>query len=179
MARVFSAGLLPFRGKPGSYEVLLGHPGGPFWKNKDLWGFPKGQIEEGEAAFDTAIREFKEETGFELSDSALYYPLADVLNKSKTVHVWAFHADYDPSKLNSILFEMEWPKKSGKFQKHPELDKLAWFGLKEAEKKILPYQLGVLDSLRNLRFNEFRTQTSDASCKMIGDGVIASCLTNT
>src|SRR6185503_506125 len=135
-----SAGLLMFRGGASSLEVLLVHPGGPLYAKKDegIWTIPKGEYQD-EDPLAAAIREFGEETGFEAC--APYVPLGDIRQKSgKTVTAWAFRGECDPAALRSNTFEMEWPPKSGRKQRFPEVDRAAWFTLDEARVKILPAQ---------------------------------------
>jgi predicted NUDIX family NTP pyrophosphohydrolase len=140
-----SAGLLVYRSGP---EVLLAHPGGPFWKKKDAgaWTIPKGVTNPGEDLLATAQREFTEETGFVAH--APFVPLKAVRQKSgKVVHGFACAGDFDPEQLTCNSFEVEWPPRSGKRKTFPEIDRVAWFGLTEAREKILPYQLPFLDQL--------------------------------
>ena len=142
-----SAGLLLFRRKPG-LEVLLGHPGGPFWRRKDdgAWTVPKGEIEDGENELMTARREFFEETGYHPTGSAI--PLGSIRQPGgKQVFAWAIEDDWDPEKLISNMFSMEWPPKSGRIQQFPEIDRAQWFGLGLARKKILKGQAELLDRL--------------------------------
>lgn len=144
-----SAGLLPFRRANGSIEVFLVHPGGPFWKNKDLgaWSLPKGEYERGEEPFAAALREFEEETGFH-AGGAEFVPLGEIRQAGgKAIVAWAFERDLDPSLARSNTFEMEWPPKSGKVQEFPEVDRAGWFSLAEARIKMLPGQVGFLERL--------------------------------
>lgn len=146
-----SAGILLYRFRGKTVEVLLVHPGGPFWKNKDAgaWSIPKGEYDETEDPLTAAIREFREETGEAIKGSFL--PLSAVKQKSgKWVHAWALESDLDETKVRSNSFEMEWPPKSGKQQSFPEIDKAAWFSLKEAREKINPGQSGLLNELESL-----------------------------
>jgi predicted NUDIX family NTP pyrophosphohydrolase len=144
-----SAGILLHRRGAAGVEVLLVHPGGPFWAKKDAgaWSIPKGEHEEGEDARACALREFEEETGSapapgELSD------LGTVRQKSgKVVQAWALAGDLDPETLRSNTFEMEWPPRSGRRLEFPEIDRAAWFGLAEAREKINPAQAAFLDRL--------------------------------
>lgn len=118
-------------------EFLLAHPGGPFWKNKDLgvWSIPKGEFDDTEDAFTAALREFEEETGVALKGE--FTPLSPVKLKSgKIIHAWAIEHDFAPERLVSNTFEMEWPPKSGKLGTFPEVDRVAWFALAEALVKI-------------------------------------------
>jgi predicted NUDIX family NTP pyrophosphohydrolase len=134
-----SAGLLVYRRK-GGLEVLLAHPGGPFWAKKDdgVWTIPKGLVESGDLLA-CARREFAEETG--LTVAGPFEPLSAVKQKSgKTVHAFAVEADLDLANSHSNFFEMEWPPRSGKRKSFPEIDRVAYFGIGAADKKILPYQ---------------------------------------
>lgn len=143
-----SAGLLLFRATAAGLEVLLAHPGGPFFARKDLgaWSIPKGEVDEGEDLVAAALRELAEETGFTAPGPAL--PLGQVRQKSgKVVHAWAVRGDADPSALRSNLFEVEWPPRSGTMARFPEIDRVAWFGLAEARRRILPAQAVFLDAL--------------------------------
>ncbi len=143
-----SAGLLMYRRRGGRLEVFLVHPGGPLWAKKDegAWSVPKGLYEEGEDPLEAARREFTEETGFPVTGELL--PLGMVKMKSgKTVAAWAFEGDADPAALESNTFEMEWPPRSGRIQKFPEVDRGAWFPLEEARVKIVKGQRPLLDRL--------------------------------
>src|ERR1700745_2166410 len=146
-----SAGLLMYRGRSisrASPEVLLAHPGGPFWKNKDdgAWMIPKGEVEQGEELLAAAIREFTEETG--LTAVEPFPALGQVKHKSgKTVHAWAFQGDCDPTEIRSHTFELEWPPKSGRKQEFPEIDRAEFFDLSTARRKMLPAELPLLDRL--------------------------------
>jgi predicted NUDIX family NTP pyrophosphohydrolase len=143
-----SAGLLMYRFKDGVLEVLLAHPGGPFFQRKDegAWTIPKGEPEPGEDLFTTAQREFKEETGF--TPRGTFYALRPIQQKGgKIVHAWAFEGDCDPSELRSNLCVIEWPPKSGKKIEFPEIDRAAFFDLATARKKIKARQDALLDEL--------------------------------
>jgi predicted NUDIX family NTP pyrophosphohydrolase len=144
-----SAGLLMFRRLPEEQlQVLLVHPGGPFWVKKDLgaWTVPKGEYDDSENALEAAKREFAEETGFPVSGPFL--PLGSLKQPSgKTVSVWAFESDCDPAALVSNEFEMEWPPKSGRKASFVEVDRAAWFGLGEAREKLAKGQVDFLDAL--------------------------------
>jgi len=147
MATEISAGILAFR-RRGELQVLLAHPGGPFWVKKDAgaWSIPKGLIDPGEELLAAARREFTEETGFVAR--APFIALAPVKQKSgKIVHGFACAGDFDPDKLTCNTFEIEWPPRSGKRARFPEIDRVAWFGMDEAREKILAYQLPFLDEL--------------------------------
>jgi predicted NUDIX family NTP pyrophosphohydrolase len=135
-----SAGLLVFRNQDAP-EVLLAHPGGPFWANKDAgaWGIPKGLIEPNADLLATAQREFTEETGFVAAGP--FVPLAPVKQKSgKIVHAFACQGDFDPARVTSNLFEIEWPPKSGQVKSFPEIDRIAWFTIPAALAKAIAYQ---------------------------------------
>jgi predicted NUDIX family NTP pyrophosphohydrolase len=141
-----SAGILAFRRKP-TLEFLLAHPGGPYWRNKDegAWSIPKGNVESGDLLA-CAKREFREETG--LVPSGPFVTLTPLRQKSgKTVHAFAMEADFDLGAFSSNLFEMEWPPRSGKRQNFPEVDRVAYFGVANARRKILPGQRAFIDEL--------------------------------
>jgi len=143
-----SAGLLAFRRSDG-LEVLLAHPGGPFWTKKDdgAWTIPKGLADTDVDALSAARREFTEETGFTAAGEML--PLKAVRQRSgKTVIAWAVEADFDLAKFSSNEFEMEWPPRSGRRKSFPEIDRLAWFDYDTALKKIIAYQRPFLVELR-------------------------------
>lgn len=143
-----SAGLLLYRSTDRGLEVLLVHPGGPFWANRDLgaWSIPKGEVTEGEDLLAAAHREFREETGS--SAEGPIFSLGQLRQRSgKIVHAWAVRSDFDPSHLRSNDFEMEWPRGSGRVRHFPEVDRAAWFDLAEARRRILPGQAGFLDAL--------------------------------
>jgi predicted NUDIX family NTP pyrophosphohydrolase len=136
-----SAGLLLYRRNGNGVEVLLGHPGGPFWRNKDLgsWSIPKGLIAEGEKPLAAARREFTEETGHRPRGKSL--PLGEARQPGgKLVQAWAVEGDWDAASLKSNIFEMEWPPRSGRRHSFPELDRAEWFDLAEAQAKILKGQ---------------------------------------
>ena len=137
-----------YRQKSGVLEVLLAHPGGPFWIKKDLasWTVPKGEIAPGEDPLDAAQREFHEETG--LDPAGPFTALAPVKQPGgKVVMVWAFEGDCDPSTIRSNTFTLEWPPKSGQRQSFPEIDRAAWYSIDEARAKISIGQIPVLDEL--------------------------------
>jgi predicted NUDIX family NTP pyrophosphohydrolase len=146
---VQSAGILLFRRTPAGPEVLLVHPGGPFWARRDegAWSIPKGEHDEGEAPVDAARREFEEETG-SLPPEPLV-ELGEVRQKSgKRVRAWAVEGDLDAGEVRSSTFELEWPPRSGRMQTFPEIDRAAWFDLDEARRRLLPAQVPFLDRLR-------------------------------
>jgi predicted NUDIX family NTP pyrophosphohydrolase len=146
-----SSGLLLFRIRGGALEVLLVHPGGPYWAKKDLgaWSIPKGEPGPGEEPLDAAIREFEEETGFRPGERLL--PLAPVRQPGgKEVLAWAAEGDVDAAALRSNTFSMEWPPRSGRKAEFPEVDRAGWFAVDVARRKILRGQLGLLDELERL-----------------------------
>jgi predicted NUDIX family NTP pyrophosphohydrolase len=143
-----SAGILLFRQSEGRPEVLLIKPGGPFWKNKDAgaWMIPKGMIERGEAPAEAALREFEEETGTRLT--TVPFPLATVRQAAgKLVEAFAVEGELDPAKIESNEFEVEWPPKSGRIKRYPEVAEARWMTLDEARALMLPSQLPLLDAL--------------------------------
>jgi predicted NUDIX family NTP pyrophosphohydrolase len=146
-----SAGLLLFRLREGDLEVLLGHPGGPFWRRKDdgAWGIPKGLVSAGEALLSAARREFTEETGHDPRGTFIH--LGEARQPSgKVVHVWAVEDDLDTENIRSNTFDMEWPPRSGQRQSFPEIDRAEWFGISVARTKILKGQAVFLDRLREM-----------------------------
>lgn len=143
-----SAGLLMFRHGQGGLEVLLVHPGGPFFRNRDLgsWSIPKGQYAPDEDPLDAAQREFEEETG--IAPGGDFVSLGDCkLRSGRKVSAWAFEGDCDASACRSNTFSMEWPPKSGKTCTFPEIDRAAWFGIEEARERIVKGQTVFLDRL--------------------------------
>lgn len=146
-----SAGLLMYRLTPEGPQVLLAHPGGPYWARKDdgAWTLPKGEHNEGEEALAAAVREFTEETS--LVPSGPYLPLGELRLKSgKRIQAWAFQGDWDPAQLRSNSFEMEWPPRSGRMQSFPEIDRAGWFSLAQARSKLIAAQVGFVDRLEQL-----------------------------
>lgn len=147
-----SAGILFYRFKNKILQVLLVHPGGPFWAKKEIgaWSIPKGEIEENENPFAAAKREASEETGIGLThiNPFLFIALSPVKIKSgKTIFTWATEADFNTNEIKSNSFEMEWPPKSGKKEQFPEVDKAAWFTIEEATIKINKGQVPILEEL--------------------------------
>ena len=143
-----SAGILMYRQAGPGLEVLLVHPGGPFWRNKDAgaWSIPKGEMDEGEDAAVAARREFLEETGCALAGSL--EPLGEIRQRGgKRVTAFAVEGDLDVDAVKSNTFEIEWPPKSGRMQSFPEIDRAAWFDLPAAHEKILESQRQLLDRL--------------------------------
>jgi predicted NUDIX family NTP pyrophosphohydrolase len=141
-----SSGILAYRRVRG-LELLLAHPGGPYWRNKDdgAWSIPKGVVVSGDV-FACAKREFNEETG--LVAEGEFIPLTPLKQKSgKIVHAFALEADFDLAAFSSNSFEMEWPPRTGRRQAFPEIDRIAYFPLAAARKKILPGQKPFIDEL--------------------------------
>jgi predicted NUDIX family NTP pyrophosphohydrolase len=144
-----------YRRRQRAFQVLLVHPGGPYWTKKDegAWTIPKGEIEQGEDALAAAVREFEEETGFHPEGD--FRPLNPVSLKSrKIVHAWAFEGDGDPGVLRSVTFAMEWPPHSGKEQEFPEVDRAGWFGPEEAKEKIQSGQRGFIEEFERIMSEE-------------------------
>ena len=133
MAKI-SAGILLFRKRPAGVQVLLVHPGGPFWARKDAgaWSIPKGLADEGEDPLAAAKREFLEETGMAIDGEFLDLGAHKQQGGGKTIVAWAHEADFDAESLKSNMFSMEWPPRSGKTAGFPEVDKAAWYSLDEA-----------------------------------------------
>ena len=143
-----TAGILAYRKKGSSLEVFLVHPGGPFWKGKEVgaWSIPKGEFGEDEEPLAAAQREFAEETGQKIAGN--FIPLTPVKQKAgKMVYAWAVEAEVDAEKVVSNTFKMEYPYKSGKWITIPEVDKGAWMSMDEAREKINPAQVGLLEEL--------------------------------
>jgi len=147
-----SAGILLHRAGAGGREVLLVHPGGPFWARKDLgaWSIPKGELDDGEDPRACARREFAEETGTALPDGDLEDLGAVKLKSGKQVHAFAAEGDLDPETLLSNTFELEWPPRSGRLQTFPEVDRAGWFDLDTAREKLNPAQAAFVDRLEAL-----------------------------
>ncbi|HEV2274974.1 MAG TPA: NUDIX domain-containing protein [Acidobacteriaceae bacterium] len=143
-----SAGLLMFRRLQGEVEVFLVHPGGPFWAKKDqgAWSLPKGEYGGDEQPLDAARREFHEETGIDAEGEML--ALGTVRQAGgKIVTAWAFAGDFDPARLRSNQCKVEWPPRSGRMLKFPEVDRGGWFSIPEARERILKGQQPFLDRL--------------------------------
>jgi len=146
---VESAGLVLYRVRDGKTEVLLVHPGGPFWKRRDegAWSIPKGEMGPGESRLDVARREFQEELGVPPPEGEVL-PLGSVRQAGgKVVHAWAAPGDLDISRVSSGTFAIEWPPRSGRTQEFPEVDKAAWFDVDAARRMILAAQGAFLDRL--------------------------------
>ncbi len=145
-----SAGILLYRRTTDGLEVLLGHSGGPYYVGRDVgaWSVPKGEYGDDETAFDAARREFTEEPGLPVP-SGEPVPLGEVTQRNaKTVTVWAIEADLDPATITPGLFSMQWPRKSGKYQDFPEIDRVAWLSLDRAREWMVAGQQPLLDRLR-------------------------------
>lgn len=147
MAKI-SAGILLFRRRPTGIEVMLVHPGGPFWAKKDegAWSIPKGLADEGENLLEAAKREFLEETGVTVEGEFLDLR-AHKQPGGKTVVAWACEGDFDPAALTSNMFSLEWPPRSGKTAEFPEVDRAAWFSVDEALMKINKGQKPIVEAL--------------------------------
>ena len=144
-----SAGLLMYRVQDRDLQVLLVHPSGPFFQNKDdgAWTIPKGEPDVGEDLLIAAQREFTEETGFKSSPP--FIELSPIKQKGgKIVHAWAFAGDCDPAQLRSNMFKLEWPPRSGRMQEFPEVDRAGWFNLETDKRKIKAAQITLLDELK-------------------------------
>jgi predicted NUDIX family NTP pyrophosphohydrolase len=145
-----SAGILLWRRRDGRLEVLLGHQGGPHWVHKDLghWTIPKGEVEGGEELVAVARREFAEETGYDLPDTPLI-ALGEIRQKSgKLVLAWAAQGDLDAATAVSNTYQLEWPPGSGRVEAFPEIDRVEWFELTEARRKLKAAQVQFLDRLQ-------------------------------
>lgn len=146
-----SAGILPYRRRGDSIELLLVHPGGPFWAKKDegAWSIAKGELDEGEEPRACALRELEEELGSSLGLSvAQLVDIGSVRQKSgKVVHGWAAEAEFDPAELRSNSFSIEWPPRSGHRREFPEVDRAEWFAPEAARAKINPAQIELIDRL--------------------------------
>ena len=144
-----SAGIILYRRREGRLKVLLVHPGGPFWKKKDLsvWSIPKGEPDEGENLLSAAKREFEEELGL-VPPQGEFLPLGTITQRSgKIVRAWAVEGDYDVKSIKSNTIKIEWPPRSGKFREFPEVDRAEFFEVEEAKKKINPAQVELLERL--------------------------------
>ena len=150
MPRV-SAGLLMYRVVDGKFQVLLAHPGGPHFRNKDegAWTIPKGEVEPGEDLLEAAKREFQEETG--ITPTGPFIKLTPIKQKGgKIVHAWAFEGDCDPNAIVSNSFTMEWPPKSGRQRAFPELDRAGFFDEAAASRKIKDAQMSFVKECKQI-----------------------------
>ncbi len=144
-----SAGILVYRHSNGQIELLLGHPGGPYWAKKDIgaWSIPKGEFEKGEAPMSAAQREFLEETGSKAPEGA-YIDLGEVTrDDGKRIIIWAIEGEVDLANFSSNMFELEWPPKSGIVQEFPEIDQIAWICLNSAPAKMHKGQVAFVERL--------------------------------
>jgi predicted NUDIX family NTP pyrophosphohydrolase len=154
MSRI-SAGLLMYRIHDGKLQGLLAHPGGPFFKNKDegAWSIPKGEVEPGEDLLETAKREFEEETG--ITPKGPFIALTPITQKGgKIVHAWAFEDDCDPSAIVSNTFTIEWPPKSGQQMEFPEIDRVDFFDVAAAKRKVKAAQVALIEELEGIAKGE-------------------------
>jgi predicted NUDIX family NTP pyrophosphohydrolase len=145
-----SAGILLHRAGPAGREVLLVHPGGPFWAKRDdgAWSIPKGEFDDGEEPLSAALREFEEEIGSALAHVGELTELGEVRQRNrKVVSAWAAEGDVDAAAVRSNTFEMEWPPRSGRRQSFPEIDRAEWFPLARAREKLIEAQVAFLDRL--------------------------------
>lgn len=143
-----SAGIILYRYRRKQAEVLLVHPGGPFWSNKDFgaWSIPKGEFEDDENPLDAAMREMEEETGIKISGK--FIELSPVKQKSgKQVYAWAIRGNVNPAQIKSNEFELEWPPGSGKKKTFPEIDRAGWFTTMEAKERIVKGQSAFIEEL--------------------------------
>lgn len=148
-----SAGLIVFRERDGELEVLLGHMGGPFWARKDdgAWSIPKGELDEGEAPADAARREFHEELGHPPPEGELLQ-LGEIRQQAgKVVIAFAVEGDFDPEQIRPGTFEMQWPPRSGRLRSFAEIDRVAWFDVESARRKVVQGQVALLDRLAEQR----------------------------
>ncbi len=144
-----SAGILLYRHRQGTLEVLLVHPGGPFWRRRDegSWSIPKGERNADEDGLAVALREFEEELG-QPPPQATFIPLGRVRQAGgKTVDAWAADGDFDVDRVTSNTFELEWPPRSGKIQRFPEVDRAGWFDVEQAREKLNPAQQAFVERL--------------------------------
>jgi len=147
-----SAGILLYRRRPHGLEVLLVHPGGPFWAKKDdgAWSIPKGEFEDPESPLGAALREFAEELGAAPPSGDPRSLGSAAQPGGKVVHAWALEGDFDPAGLRSNTFSLEWPPRSGRRIEIPEVDRASWFSIPEAKKKMLSGQTPFLATLARL-----------------------------
>jgi|SRR4051794_40160793 len=144
-----SAGILLYRTRAGALEVLLVHPGGPFWARRDVgaWSIPKGEHGDGEDPRDCALREFAEETGTALQTGVLV-ELGSIRQRAgKVVTAWAAEGDLDPATVRSNTFAIQWPPRSGRMAEFPEVDRAEWFAVEAAREKLVPAQAELVDRL--------------------------------
>jgi predicted NUDIX family NTP pyrophosphohydrolase len=152
-----SAGILMYRFNDGKVEVFIGHQGGPTQSGKDIfgtWTVPKGGVEKGEDLFETAKREFREETGFDVSGEFTALPPVTQPRDGKVIHIWAIEADYDPSKAKSNTYKIEWPRGSGEIHEYPEVDRYDWIEVEHAKNVLGKGQILILTELQNMLKNK-------------------------
>lgn len=144
-----SAGLLLYKKTTKGIEVLIGHPGGPFWvkKDKGAWSIPKGEFQEGEEPLAAAYREFAEEMGITPPEGDTLELGSAKQSSGKVVYAWAIEADFDTKQVKSNTVSIEWPPKSGQTQEFPEIDKARWFNLATAREKLVKGQVPLLETL--------------------------------
>jgi predicted NUDIX family NTP pyrophosphohydrolase len=148
-----SAGLLVYRSASGKVEVLLVHPGGPYWARRDdgAWSLPKGEYAADEDPLEVAVREFREELGMDPPGDRPPVSLGLIRQPSgKRISAWALEGDLDVTVVRSNTFTMEWPPGSGPAREFPEVDRAGWFGLEAARRKLVPGQVGFIDRLAEL-----------------------------
>lgn len=148
-----SAGLLVYRRRPAGPEVLLVHPGGPFWARRDdaAWSIPKGEHGPDEDPLEVALREFREELGLEPPAVDRPLPLGELRQRGgKRVSAWAVEGDLDVAEVRSNTFTMEWPPRSGRTAEFPEVDRAGWFDVATAREKLVPGQVPFVDRLKEL-----------------------------
>jgi predicted NUDIX family NTP pyrophosphohydrolase len=151
-----SAGILLYRRTGSELQVLLAHPGGPLFRKRDNghWTVPKGEPDSDEPLLEAARREFAEETGLPLPDGSLL-DLGSITQKGgKVVHAWGLEGDLDPEAARSETFELEWPPRSGRLETFPEIDRVAWFDLDEARRRVKDAQIPLIDRLEGLLSGE-------------------------
>ena len=174
MTRPTSAGILLYRrGADGErLEVLLAHPGGPWFAAKDAghWSIPKGEAQEDESLLDVARREFIEETGHDVPSMPPIEIGSIVQKGGKRVHAWAVEGDLDPALAHSNLFEIEWPPRSGRRAEFPEIDRVAWFDPDEARRMIKPTQIPLLDRLEEALDRQVGAAATTGSVLDLEDG---------
>lgn len=176
-----SAGVLLYRGDVSgdtTLEVLLVHPGGPFWAKKDegAWSIPKGEFVDDELPLEAAKREFAEELGVGVPSGDLLVLGESRQSSGKVVHAWALHADLDPQSIRSNTFELEWPPRSGKLQQFPEVDRAAWFRLDVAISKLVKGQRVFIERLAERLGCEIPEGEGDAGTSAATSGTTSQAI---